>query len=50
MHFLREVSPTSKTLMSGVGKWEGDTLSSAFKSWYGEKEVCDYKYLPIVVS
>lgn len=49
-HFTKEVWAASFTLLKGAGKWKGDSLSEAFKAWFKEQEVCEYRVFPIAVS
>jgi hypothetical protein len=47
--FSKEVWGASLTLMHGARKWEWGSLSNAFKAWYENKDVSEYKAFPIAI-
>jgi hypothetical protein len=49
-HSPKEVWATLKKLLHGVGKWEGESLSKAFKNWVEDSTVRDFQAFPIVVG
>lgn len=46
---MKEVWEYSITMLNDTIKWDGNTLSKTFKIWYEDKEVSDYRSLPIVI-
>lgn len=42
-HFTKYVWSTSKTLIRGVGHWEGESLSQVFKYWYKNPNVKNFR-------